>query len=108
LIHDYGYVAEDYQEEMEKWTDPSYYDEQVRKIQLPFTAAPTPVVSGQALEQQQQRRRENVKRLVEINAKKREERVSFHLMLFKLHESLISKWHCFELIWIDGYYCADG
>ena len=75
MIHDYGYVAEDYQEEMEKWTDPNYYDEEVRKIQLPFTAAPTPVASGLALEQQQQRRRENVKRLVEINAKKREERV---------------------------------
>lgn len=77
MIHDYGYVAEDYQEEMEKWTDPNYYDEEVRKIQLPFTAAPTPVASGLALEQQQQRRRENVKRLVEINAKKREERVRF-------------------------------
>jgi len=75
LIHDYGYVAEDYQDEMERWTDPNYYDEQVRKIQLPFTAAPTPVASGLALEQQQQRRRENVKRLVEINAKKREERL---------------------------------
>ena len=76
MIHDYGYMAEDYQQELENWTDADYYEQHVRKIQLPFTAAPTPAASGLALEQQQQRRRDNVKRLVEINAKKRQERVS--------------------------------
>ena len=69
-------MAEDYQQELENWTDADYYEQHVRKIQLPFTAAPTPAASGLALEQQQQRRRDNVKRLVEINAKKRQERVS--------------------------------
>ena len=68
-------MAQDYSQELDRWTDSEYYDVEVRKIQLPFTAAPTPAASGLALEQQQQRRRDNVKRLVEINAKKREERV---------------------------------
>jgi hypothetical protein len=42
---------------------------------LPFIPAPTAAETSLNLEQQQQRRKENVKRLVEINAKKREERV---------------------------------
>jgi actin-related protein 5 len=77
LIHDYGYIAESYQEELEKWTNTDYYDQQVRKLQLPFVAPASSTVTAQSLEQQQQRRRENVKRLIEINAKKREERVRY-------------------------------
>ena len=61
---------------MEKWTDTDYYDQQVRKLQLPFVPAVSATATAQSLEQQQQRRRENVKRLIEINARKREERVS--------------------------------
>ncbi|XP_032792319.2 actin-related protein 5 [Daphnia magna] len=76
LIHDYGYIAEDYLEELSKWADGDFYDSNVRKIQLPFTPAPTAAETSLNLEQQQQRRKENVKRLVEINAKKREERLA--------------------------------
>ena len=82
LLHDYGYVADDYGEELSRWADDAdYYDKMVRRIQLPFTPAPTAAANSQALEQQQQRRKENVRRLVEINAKKREERVRFIPML---------------------------
>lgn len=76
LIHDYGYIAEDYIEELNKWADAEYYDNHVRKMQLPFTPAPSAAATSLNQEQQQQRRKENVKRLVEINARKREERVS--------------------------------
>jgi len=76
LIHDYGYfVTEDYTEEVSQWADGDYYDKNVRILQLPFTPGPSAAVTSQNLEQQQQRRKENVRRLVEINAKKREERV---------------------------------
>lgn len=73
LLTDYGYVAADYADELNRWSDPDYYDKMVRKIQLPFTPAPSAPANSQAVEQ---RRKENVRRLVEINAKKREERVS--------------------------------
>lgn len=79
-------MAEDYLEELDKWADPEYYDRHVRKIQLPFTPAPSQAANSVALEQQQQRRKENVRRLVEINAKKREERVSFPVLFIRTRE----------------------
>jgi actin-related protein 5 len=50
------------------------YQDNVHKMQLPFTPAPKPQpVDPEVLKQ---RRQELAKRLVEINAKKREEKVS--------------------------------
>lgn len=61
-------------EELDKWADTDFYEKEVRKMQLPFTPAPSTSGSGLSQEQQQ-RRKENVRRLVEMNARKREERV---------------------------------
>ena len=66
------YFAEDYIPELKNWMDPNYYEKFVLKIQLPYTAQPTSTVSA---EQTRERRKEAAKRLVEMNAKKREEKV---------------------------------
>ena len=68
------YIAEDYMREVERWSVVDYYEQQVRRIQLPFVAAPVSTVS---VEQQRERRKEAARRLVELNAKKREEKVCF-------------------------------
>lgn len=60
-----------YIEELNKWSDGDHYDSHVRRIQLPYTA-PT---LGLTVEQQKERRRELARRLIEINARKREEKV---------------------------------
>ncbi len=60
--------------ELRKWTEMEYYEDNVHKMQLPFTPAPkAPPVDPEVL---RQRRQELAKRLVEINAKKREEKVN--------------------------------
>ncbi|XP_063243980.1 LOW QUALITY PROTEIN: actin-related protein 5 [Bacillus rossius redtenbacheri] len=74
LVHEQCYVAEDYQQELRRWGDPDHYERHVRRIQLPW-AAPAPA-PGLAPEQQRERRRELARRLVEINARKREERLA--------------------------------
>lgn len=74
MIHDHSAIALEYQEEISKWADPDYYDMNVLRVQLPYIApASTP---GLTLEQQKERKRELARRLMEINARKREERVS--------------------------------
>lgn len=91
LIHEYSMIALSYQEEISKWADVDYYDTNVLRVQLPYiapTAAP-----GLTLEQQKERKRELARRLMEINARKREERVRtfkkfmslsvIHLLLLK-------------------------
>lgn len=67
-------IALSYQDEISKWADPDHYDTNVLRVQLPYVApANTP---GLTVEQQKERKRELARRLMEINARKREERVS--------------------------------
>ncbi|KOC60709.1 Actin-related protein 5 [Habropoda laboriosa] len=74
LIHEHSTIALNYQEEISKWADPDYYDTNVLRVQLPYVApANTP---GLTVEQQKERKRELARRLMEINARKREERVT--------------------------------
>lgn len=73
MIHDHSIIALHYQQEILKWADPEYYDSNVIRVQLPYVApAATP---GLTVEQQKERKRELARRLMEINARKREERV---------------------------------
>ncbi|XP_068203337.1 actin-related protein 5 [Palaemon carinicauda] len=72
IIHNHMYISEDYMDEISRWTDVNYYEKFVKKIQLPFVAAPISTVS---VEQQRERRKEAAKRLVELNARKREEKL---------------------------------
>ncbi|XP_051153906.1 actin-related protein 5 [Leptopilina boulardi] len=74
LIHDHSLIALNYQEEIANWADPDYYDMNILRVQLPYVApASTP---GLTVEQQKERKRELARRLMEINARKREERLA--------------------------------
>ncbi|XP_047367140.1 actin-related protein 5 isoform X2 [Vespa velutina] len=74
LIHEHSMIALNYQEVVSKWADPDYYDANVLRVQLPYVApASTP---GLTIEQQKERKRELARRLMEINARKREERLA--------------------------------
>nr|CAI5829204.1 unnamed protein product [Callosobruchus analis] len=67
-------VAEDYREELKKWFNTEYYENHIMKIQLPFSSMSAN--SALTLEQQKERKRELARRLTEINARKREERLA--------------------------------
>ncbi|XP_069682790.1 actin-related protein 5 isoform X1 [Periplaneta americana] len=74
LIYEQTFVAVDYQEELSLWADSDHYDNHVRRIQLPYTIQA--VTPGLTPEQQKERRKELARRLIEINARKREERLA--------------------------------
>ncbi|XP_059478228.1 actin-related protein 5 [Neocloeon triangulifer] len=77
LLFQHCRVSNDFFSELLQWESIEYQKKNMVVVQLPFTAAPTPSTSSLlSLEQQQQRRRELAKRLGEINAKKREERLA--------------------------------
>ncbi|XP_053988815.1 actin-related protein 5 isoform X2 [Hylaeus anthracinus] len=74
LIHEHSMIALNYQEEISKWADPDYYDANVLRVQLPYVAPSS--APGLTVEQQKERKRELARRLMEINARKREERLA--------------------------------
>ncbi|KAJ8923958.1 hypothetical protein NQ315_006734 [Exocentrus adspersus] len=74
LLHSICAIAVDYREELKKWIDPVYYESNIKKIQLPYTSVANS--SALTLEQQKERKKELARRLTEINARKREERLA--------------------------------
>ena len=67
-------VVTDYNHEIAKWSDTEFYNRNVKRLQLPFNLVPrTPVADPDVVKQ---RRQELAKRLVEMNAKKREEKLN--------------------------------
>jgi len=73
IIQQHCRIAQDYTDELKKWRDRDFYVRNVRMMQLPFTLAAKPApVDPEVIKQ---RRQELAKRLVEMNAKKREERM---------------------------------
>ncbi|KAK9506840.1 hypothetical protein O3M35_008702 [Rhynocoris fuscipes] len=73
LVHDHCRVSESYLEELTQWSDPDYYDANVIRIQLPYSVGPTATLTP---DQQKERRREIKRRFMEINARKREEKLA--------------------------------
>ena len=73
MLYDHCYVSSDFMTDLRRWADADYYEDNVHKMQLPFT--PLPKAQPVDPEILKQRRQELAKRLVEINAKKREEKV---------------------------------
>lgn len=73
LIHYHSRIALQYREEILQWADLDFYDRNVLRVQLPYVAPA--VTPGLSVEQQKERKRELARRLMEINARKREERV---------------------------------
>ncbi|XP_071331791.1 actin-related protein 5 [Trachinotus anak] len=73
LLHEHSYTAVDYHEELEKWRNPEFYEREVHRMQLPFSGkVPGGCVS---VEERQERRAQQLRRLQEINARRREEKL---------------------------------
>ncbi|XP_017273108.1 actin-related protein 5 [Kryptolebias marmoratus] len=73
LLHEHSYTAVDYHEELEKWRCPGFYEREVHRIQLPFSGKlPGGCVS---VEERQERRAQQLRRLQEINTRRREEKL---------------------------------
>ena len=74
LFTDHTSVVTDFFDQLRLWKEPDYYDDNVVKIQLPFnvTARPPPADP----ETLKLKRQELARRLVELNAKKREEKLA--------------------------------
>lgn len=59
--------------ELEKWRSPEFYEREVHRMQLPFSSkVPGGCVS---VEERQERRAQQLRRLQEINARRREEKL---------------------------------
>lgn len=74
LLHDHCSIAYDYQDSLKKWAKNDFYEAHVRKIQLPYSqvvAAPT-LTDAEKIA----KRKEMSRRLAEINARKREEKLA--------------------------------
>ncbi|XP_016992611.2 actin-related protein 5 [Drosophila takahashii] len=86
LVHEHCHIAVDYKEELVKWAQMEYYEENIMKIQLPYNA----VTATNALltaEQKQEKRRELAHRLLEIkNRREREKLREDEQQLFVYHK----------------------
>lgn len=77
LLHTHCSVAYDYLDELRKWSTLEFYEKNVKKIQLPYNVATNTTTAGQlSVEQKTEKRREMAKRLADINARKRDERLA--------------------------------
>ncbi|KAG8565334.1 hypothetical protein GDO81_012812 [Engystomops pustulosus] len=73
ILHEHCYVPDDYMEELHKWRCPDYYEENVHKMQLPFSSKL--LSSAVPSEEKQERRQQQLRRLQELNARRREEKL---------------------------------
>lgn len=75
LLHNYCSIAYDYNAELKKWSKLDFYEQNVKKIQLAFNQNQSQSTQQLTTEQKFEKKRELAKRLAEINARKREERL---------------------------------
>ena len=68
-------MSVDYEEDLDRWSHEDYYDSNVHKLQLPYNKSAQSVASSANTEQQKLRREQQVNRLKEMNAKRRQEKV---------------------------------
>ncbi|KAM3838492.1 actin-related protein 5 [Diretmus argenteus] len=73
LLHEHSYTATDYHEELEKWRSPEFYEREVHRMQLPFSAKV--LGGGVSVEERHERRAQQLRRLQEINARRRGEKL---------------------------------
>ena len=72
ILHDKGYIALDYFEEANKWSNLDFYNEHVLRIQPPGKSSNSAAQS----EMLKERRKEIARKMVEMNARKREEKLA--------------------------------
>ncbi|CAH3183605.1 unnamed protein product, partial [Porites evermanni] len=76
LVHSYTAMATDYSKELEEWASSDYYDDHVYKLQLPYAQVGAPQTNGPKSEEKEKlRRQKQGRRLQEINARRREEKL---------------------------------
>ncbi|XP_056320618.1 actin-related protein 5 [Danio aesculapii] len=73
LLHQHSYIALDYQNELEKWRSPEFYESEVHRVQLPFSGRSAGVCVS--AEERSERRAQQLRRIQEINSRRREERI---------------------------------
>lgn len=83
LIFDHGFISTNYKEEVEQWTDVDYYEQHVKRIQLPYSV---PISTPLTPDQQREKRKELARKLVEINARKREEKVRLQFFMLRNYQ----------------------
>lgn len=93
IFHRHSTVALDYRDELAKWENLDYYNETVKKIQLPYIQPQ--VVNTVLTEEKIKRRKEITKRLIEANQKrlqkKAEEVIRVQLINFMAYEHLFNR-----------------
>ncbi|XP_076859117.1 actin-related protein 5 [Brachyhypopomus gauderio] len=70
LLQHHCYVAEDYQQELERWRSGQFYEAEVHRMQLPFSGK-----SYASVEDRQEKRVQQLRRLEEISNRHREEQI---------------------------------
>lgn len=75
LLHEHCSIACDYMDELKKWANLDFYERHVKRIQLPYNQ-PITTVSVLTAEQRIEKKRDLAKRLTEINARRREEKLA--------------------------------
>lgn len=75
LLYGHCSIAFDYIDKLKQWAQLDYYEQHVLKVQLPFNQAPSnvPVLTA---DQKLEKKRDLARRLTEINARRREEKLA--------------------------------
>lgn len=94
LLHNHSHIALDYTEALRNWASLDYYEANVKKVQLSFNV-PLASVSSLSAEQKVEKKREMAKRLADINARKREEKLADD-------EGLVNKMLAIREMYEDG------
>jgi actin-related protein 5 len=93
LFHGHSRISYDYIDDLKKWAGHEYYEKHIKKIQLPYTqsAAPSQLTAEQKIE----KKKEMSRRLAEINARKREERLAEEEDQLQRLEDILGKFNNF-------------
>lgn len=90
LLKNHCKVSEDYMDDLKKWANVDYYDQNISKVQLPF-AVQLPALTA---EQKLEKRRELSKKLVEITTRKRHEKLKDDE---EQYEIMTNIWNLYEI-----------
>ncbi|XP_072412428.1 actin-related protein 5 [Chiloscyllium punctatum] len=73
ILHEHCYIAADYMEELNLWKQPDFYQKNIHRMQLPFNNKL--LASTLTAEERMERRQQQIRRLQELNARRREEKL---------------------------------
>ncbi|XP_038659526.1 actin-related protein 5 [Scyliorhinus canicula] len=73
ILHERCYIAADYMEELDLWKLPDFYTKNIHRMQLPFNNKL--LASTLTAEERMERRQQQIRRLQELNARRREEKL---------------------------------